>query len=458
MVAKKSKSAQQEKRKGGIEPSRDVLRDRVVPLALGMWVGISLLKFGNPIILDKLVTPPATGAEFLYWSWPFLWGCLISTIVLVLSLAAARWRLPTQTAAKALFWLPAAWLGWQFLAGTRSVAPHLTQPTLVHFTITIAGFYTGYFALSNSRGLRLFWFPVLFAFAWALFQGFDQHYGGLEATRKAFYEQENWRSYPEEYLKKMQTNRIFGTLVYPNAFATIILMLCPVLVYYLWTLGEKWPRVLRAVLCGVLGYMAVACLVWTGSKGGWLVGLIAAGAMLLQLPAKRTIKISAVVAVAVIGLAAFFVKYGAYFQKGAPSVGARFTYWNAAWETANANPWFGTGPGTFAEPYAKIKPPDAEMARLAHNDYLEQASDSGWLGFLLYLSAIFGALGFLYRYSSSETWVFKLILLGLFAWALQSGIEFGLYIPAISWPAFLLLGWAFGVVVKEVKTREITEG
>ena len=32
----------------------------------------------------------------------------------------------------------------------------------------------------------------------------------------------------------------------------------------------------------------------------------------------------------------------------------------------------------FAKTFAPIKPPEAEMARLVHNDYLEQACDSGW--------------------------------------------------------------------------------
>ena len=441
----KSRPATKQQRKSPPQEARaDWLRDRLVPLVLGLWIGLALLKFGNPIILDRLVTAPTSGAEFIYWSWPFMWGCVISAIVLVIAFGGTRWSRPPK---KVLLWLPAAWFGWQVLAGARSVAPHLTNPTLVHFGITVAAFYAGYFVLSKTRGQNLFWVPVLLAFAWSLLSGFDQHYGGLEATREAFFEQEDWQSYPEEYVKKMQTDRIFGTLVYPNAFATVILMLGPVLVYQLWRFGENWPRVLQGVLCGVLAYMGAACLVWTGSKGGWLVGMAAVGALLLQFPAKRTYKVAAVAAVIVLGLAAFFVKYGAYFQKGAPSVGARFTYWSAAWQTATANPVFGTGPGTFAVPYGKIKPPDAEMTRLVHNDYLEQASDSGWLGLILYVSAIFGILGNLYRYSSSKPWLFRLVLIGILAWALQSFIEFGLYIPGVAWPAFLLLGWAFGQAI-----------
>ena len=76
----------------------------------------------------------------------------------------------------------------------------------------------------------------------------------------------------------------------------------------------------------------------------------------------------------------FFWRYSAFFQKGATSVGARFDYWQAALQTAKDKPLFGTGPGTFAIAYEKIKRPESEMARLVHNDYLEQASDSGVVG------------------------------------------------------------------------------
>jgi hypothetical protein len=40
-----------------------------------------------------------------------------------------------------------------------------------------------------------------------------------------------------------------------------------------------------------------------------------------------------------------------------------------------------------------------------------------------------------------DDWGRLAVWLGLLGWALQSLVEFGLYIPAIAWPAFGLLGW-----------------
>ena len=81
------------------------------------------------------------------------------------------------------------------------------------------------------------------------------------------------------------------------------------------------------------------------------------------------------------------------------------------------------------------------MARLAHNDYLEQASDSGLLGFCLYALFLWGALWKVYLWLRTRGDAMeRAIFLGVLGWAIQSIIEFGLYIPALAWPAFLFLG------------------
>jgi len=126
---------------------------------------------------------------------------------------------------------------------------------------------------------------------------------------------------------------------------------------------------------------------------------------------------------------------------------------------------FGSGPGTFAIPYQKLKRPESEMSRMVHNDYLEQASDSGLIGFLTYAAFIAAGLGRAARdlsgrakatTSESASAPMKQdtsmnpggqrfgVWLGLAGWALQSLFEFGLYIPALAWVAFALFGWMLG--------------
>jgi O-antigen ligase len=122
-------------------------------------------------------------------------------------------------------------------------------------------------------------------------------------------------------------------------------------------------------------------------------------------------------------------------------VGARFDYWRAAVQTTQTHPWFGTGPGTFQRPYAQIKPPAAEMSRFAHNDYLEQFSDSGIIGGICYAAWIGLALMMAGQraWRSSGYLQFSLFL-GLLGWFAQGLVEFSLYVPALAWTALTLLG------------------
>ena len=99
--------------------------------------------------------------------------------------------------------------------------------------------------------------------------------------------------------------------------------------------------------------------------------------------------------------------------------------------------------------YAKIKPPEAEMARLAHNDYLQQASDSGFIGGILYTGFIWSSLFLSWR-KLNRSPLRLAVWFGLLGFALQSFVEFGLHIPALAWPFFLLLGWLLGQKVEPV--------
>jgi O-antigen ligase len=193
--------------------------------------------------------------------------------------------------------------------------------------------------------------------------------------------------------------------------------------------------------------------------------MLATGMVALwRLPFSRALKATLLGMVLLAGLAGFFLKHAGFFEKGATSVGARFDYWEAALKTVQANPVFGTGPGTFFIPYQKIKRPESEPARLVHNDYLEQASDSGLPGFLAYATFMIAALVFsfprgaspcseqssmdwaqcgknVWKLTQTDEWLRFSIWLGVLGFSLQGLMEFGLYIPALAWPAFALLGW-----------------
>jgi O-antigen ligase len=417
------------------------MADKFFALVCGIWIGLGFLKFGNPIIFDRMIAAPRDWAEFVFTAWPISWGYVLLALVVVAAVPVIKPRFNRKTD-----WpiaLLGFWLIWQVLSNAGSIEPHLSNPTLAHLVTCGAALLLGWWALAPLRASPWFWTPLLISFFYALFNGFDQHSGGLEATRKAFYAQANWQLYPKEYLLKIESNRIFSTLVYPNAFAGLILLLLPAALWQSWRLTEKWPRVARGVLVGLAGYLGLACFYWTGSKGGWLIALIALSVLALETKVSRKVKIILIIAGVSLGLAAFFIRFSSYFHKGATSVSARFIYWKAAGQIALERPLLGTGPGTFSVRFKDLKPPDAEMAKLVHNDYLEQACDSGIPGAIAYLVGIVSLLVLIGRSLRNADRVDSLLWLGLLGWALQGFMEFGLYIPGLAWPAFLFFGALF---------------
>jgi len=406
----------------------------------GAWLGVSLIKFGNPVILDRLVESPNGFWEIVFDPWPVAWGYLMLAGLVVLGCGVVRFD---TSAPRWLVVLPMVGFAWQLVAATQTVDGQLTKATILHFGACNICFYLGLFALSRVHSMRWFWNFLLLGFVWVLWMGLGQHFGGLETTRQMIYQQPNWQQLPPEYLMRMASNRIFSTLVYPNALAGAILLLLPPSLAVLFKMTANLPNIARGVMVGLLAYAGLACLYWSGSKSGWLIALVLGLVGLLRLPLMRQVKLAVVVAVLVIGLAGFFVKFSSYFHRGATSVSARFDYWRAAWEITKHHPVLGSGPGTFSVEYKKIKTPGAEMTRLVHNNYLEQASDSGVLGFFSFTTFVLGALAFLYRKSNVDLIRFG-VLTGVVGWVLQGFVEFGLYIPAIAWPAFLFLGWLLG--------------
>ena len=320
-----------------------------------------------------------------------------------------------------------------------------------------------------------------------LIAGWKQHFGGLEETRRFFYSLPDWQSYPPEFLKKVSSNRIYSTLFYPNALAGVILLLLPASLSIVWhaTRGEReqgregargkgsggaaeavsgnkgqfslspfLPLSPAHLLVGIIGVLGLSCLYWSGSKSGWLIAMVQGSLVFLRSPIRTRSKVILLTTALSLGLGLFWFNYQDYFGRGATSVAARFDYWRAAQQTMATQPILGSGPGTFMVSYKRFKPPEAEMARLAHNDFLQQGSDSGWLGLLAYAAWVLGAITVA---ALARAWWscpqcpapscdggYASVWLGLTGMALQSFVEFGLYIPALAWPFFLLLGLLLG--------------
>ena len=471
---------------------------------VGLWLALALIKFGNPIIFEQQILPPSTPSEAQAGAWPPIWGfCLSEVLVLVglwgswgesrrswwllgaltvglaghwfflspqillwdLGLVALAllvwscWRRPAGLP-RWLMFAPLVWLGWQVASAligleqiTQEGARRILLITLVHFTICVLIFFFGASIVDQRRTgdkhveprpetFRLFWLALAGGFLVVLAIGWRQHFGGLEETRVWFFKLPDWRSYPPEFIQKLSSDRISGTLFYPNTLAGAILLLLPALLARLWT-SSMAPLMRRAAVMGV-ATLALGALYWSGSKAGWLILLVQGAAAIFCLSRAGRTRSLVLLGILVLGLVGFGLRYRSYLESGAKSLSARFDYWEAAWKGLQLRPVWGSGPGTFATTYRQLKRPESEMARLTHNDFLQQGSDSGWVGMLSYGVWLLGGLGALAvrlrpkeRLGEFGTWI------GLAGLSLQALLEFWLYIPAIAWTAFFLLGLGF---------------
>jgi O-antigen ligase len=420
------------------------LRPRIFVAAAALFFFVAVLKFGYPIVLESLITPPENASAAIFESWQIELGYLLMGPLIVAGLFAVPWK------GLKFRWpllLPAIWLGWQFIAAAYSISPRLSGMTVQHFAACVILFYLGCFAMKEARNPWLLWTALALALCWIIHIGFEQHFGGLEATRKMILNA-NPGAAPLDpaYLARVSGGRVFSTFSNPDALAGGLELLLPISLVFLWQITPKVHPVMRWAFVIILGGCGLACLYWSRSKAGWLVALVAGMIVLGYSNLSANWKRGLIWGVLILGLAGFGIRNAAFFHKEKNSVGARFTYWRAAIQIAREHPVTGTGPGTFGASYAKIKQPNDEMARLCHNDYLEQACDSGFLGFLAYLTMFVWVLIGLYRYRIREKLIgydiHFAIGLGLLCLCLHSLVDYHLYMPALAWPMFFLMGYS----------------
>jgi hypothetical protein len=503
-----------------MKPENKFAVAEIYALAFGLFLGLALWKFGNPVILDHKIFIPTSPAEFWSEAWPTHWA---NWIFLPLALAGAllffrKVGAPQQRRTAVhqhrrhqiwLWLLPLLWFGWQLISATQTVDADLTAATLWQFFGCVTCYFIGALVIgtpstASARWSSSFSLPrstqkrelqpdshgravpdaprsrnpfsflligILAAFAFCLVRAVEQRLVEFPQTHQMLVEgaRDGWTNVPPEMLlemkreqvvittngvnvanpvvlKKIASGRVMGTLVYPNALAGAVLLLLPLALTLAFGANQLRP-VIRAVVIAMTCFLGGAGFFWTGSKLGWLIAMAMGGLCLFRLRWPVRLKFTALAIVAILGLGIFTVRFHNYFAAGATSAGARLDYWRAAVQTAAKNPLVGTGPGTFQRPYEQIKSPDSEMARLAHNDYLEQFSDSGIPGGIFYGAWIVLALGAIgRRIWKSENHADKLsalqfaIFIGLLGWFVQGIGEFSLYIPALAWTAFTLLG------------------
>lgn len=409
----------------------------------GVVLGLGLIKFGNPVIMyaqaPEMFPLPRDPLEWLILAWPYALGVFLTAI-------AAAWIAAVLVGAPKMFnrlmFLPVAWLVWQCVAAVTGLDPSGSAWVVSHFACCVAWFYIGALVFGRVHPAATPWTGLVLGTACVIAVGLEQRFGGLEETRRFFwqYVYPGLPAAPAELIKRMQSDRIFSTMFYPNTLASALILCMPVVLWAVWSMRRWFERSARVFLVLALLAGALACLVWSGSKAGWLIALGQVMVLLLRVRMPAGLRSGILTVVCVTGLVVFAWRYAGYFQRGATSLGARLDYWAAAVKITGRHPIAGIGQGNFGRVYAQIKPPEAEMTRMVHNDYLQQACESGLVGLTLY-ALMLGSVLLRARPGPPGQWPPRFWLwLGLVGWSAHNLFEFGLYIPALAWPAFCMLG------------------
>lgn len=204
--------------------------------------------------------------------------------------------------------------------------------------------------------------------------------------------------------------RAVGASVDPNFFASMILVGLPCIAHYLFE-AKTWK--VRGLWLGLFAHNSYALLL-TYSRSVTLIFAIIMALLVIEHIRKIRIRYIGfmILALAVIvPVAAYKLPETKIYERmaslGKPaqdtSLVRRGSYLIVAADAIMDNPVLGSGPGTFAQLYSKtsyayaLSSNKTDLARKAHNTYIEVAVGMGLSGLLVFLATLVLAFRYLYK-------------------------------------------------------------
>jgi O-antigen ligase len=252
-----------------------------------------------------------------------------------------------------------------------------------------------------------------------------------------------WWDYSAEVGPGHHAKALSGVYVNRNHMAGFLEMAIPLMLILFITRS----RPLEARIMMVLGAVfLLICQVLTLSRGGWGA---TAGALVFMAVAllfkkgfahKRLVGFllgaCVVTALVVLAMTPVVERAATITERGIEgNLVHRLNLWQGTWHMIKDNPVAGTGPGTFETAYPLYQQPGyTVLARYAHNDILQFASDTGFLVFplMLWLLFLFFKTGFAkFQSRSRQTSGIALgCMAGVIAILIHSYSDGNLQIPA----------------------------
>ena len=289
------------------------------------------------------------------------------------------------------------------VSSTRAVNTSLADQNLFEFSKNLLIFLIIINLISNRETLRqTAWVMIIVGGLMAtisVYQVFTASYsfefGGFGRIKIAHITGEYWNP------------RIAGPLADPNFYAQILVVLVPVAIYRLWDESSSVLKILSAYCLAVI----ILALVFTYSRGASL----ALGLVIFMSIINKRIKLRYILLLLLIFLPLIIFVPGQF--KGRlntldellpgqdeskihldSSFQQRILYMKTAWVMFSDNPFLGVGSGNYSEHYDKYSEQvgsivssyeDFGKPRLPHSLYLQIASETGIIGFIIFISIIF---------------------------------------------------------------------
>ena len=275
----------------------------------------------------------------------------------------------------------------------------------------------------------------------ALFAGIVVLAGAVAAARGV-------REWIPEALSNNPVWRVFGGFYNPTVFAAFLVLVIPLA----GALAFRTRETAYRVLWTFIGLLMTFALYLTGSRGGWLafgVEALVFGALLVVTSPRRRVLVMVGVPVLLVLLGGPLLlrpmreRLFPTVPREEQSNAFRVLTWRATTQMAAARPILGFGPGTFQYVFPRYAL--AGFTRMAHNTYLQIASEAGLPALLAFL-ALLGACGTagaraLRRHVAGAD---RLVIIGALAGAagflIMNLLDWGWYVGGVASTFALLLG------------------
>jgi hypothetical protein len=160
-------------------------------LAFGLFLGLCIWKFGNPVILDGNITPPVTPSDFWNDPWPTRWA---NWIFLPLALPGAAMAIAQKNRdgreqnGSGCRRCPGS--AGSFFPRRKRWTQTLTSATLWQFFGCVACYFLGALLLGSEPMARWLLIGVLAAFTFCLVRAIDQRLFEFPQSRQMLIEGE----------------------------------------------------------------------------------------------------------------------------------------------------------------------------------------------------------------------------------------------------------------------------